>query len=111
MKTCLGRFGARIRFRPRAVVGERRTWFGGFEARSGACQARRTLGGPPGAGILMVVAVKSSEASAGADKPLRVGVIGAGVMGSNHARVFMTLPGVKLVGIADPLEVHRKRAV
>src|SRR5437016_8721168 len=59
----------------------------------------------------MVIAIKASEAAAGADKPLRVGVIGAGVMGSNHARVFMTLPGVKLIGIADPLEVHRKRAV
>ena len=59
----------------------------------------------------MVAAVRTSEASARAEKPLRVGVIGAGVMGSNHARVFMTLPGVRLVGIADPLEVHRKRAV
>ncbi len=59
----------------------------------------------------MVVAVKASEAVAGVEKPLRVGVIGAGVMGSNHARVFMTLPGIKLIGIADPLEVHRKRAV
>lgn len=59
----------------------------------------------------MVVSVKASEGAAGGEKALRVGVIGAGVMGSNHARVFMTLPGVKLVGIADPLEVHRKRAV
>ena len=33
---------------------------------------------------------------------LRIGVIGAGVMGSNHARVLSELPGVKLVGIADP---------
>jgi predicted dehydrogenase len=37
-----------------------------------------------------------------ADKLLRVGVIGVGVMGSNHARVLADLPGVKLVGIADP---------
>ena len=42
---------------------------------------------------------------------LRVGVIGAGVMGSNHARVFRDLPGVSLVGIADPLEAHRQRAI
>src|SRR5712672_1503102 len=37
-----------------------------------------------------------------AGRPLRVGVVGVGVMGSNHARVFADLPGVKLVGIADP---------
>ena len=37
-----------------------------------------------------------------ADVPLRVGVVGVGVMGSNHARVFADLPGVKLVGVADP---------
>src|SRR4051812_11068586 len=43
----------------------------------------------------MVRAVKSSEA-------LRVGVIGAGVMGSNHARVLAGLPGIQLLGIADP---------
>jgi predicted dehydrogenase len=37
-----------------------------------------------------------------ADGPLRVGVIGVGVMGSNHARVFADVPGVKLVGVVDP---------
>jgi predicted dehydrogenase len=37
-----------------------------------------------------------------AEHPLRIGVVGVGVMGSNHARVFAGLPGVKLVGIADP---------
>src|ERR1700754_1339860 len=41
---------------------------------------------------------------------LRVGVIGAGVMGSNHARVLAGLPGVTLVGIVDPLPEHRARA-
>jgi UDP-N-acetylglucosamine 3-dehydrogenase len=40
------------------------------------------------------------------DRALRVGVIGVGVMGSNHARVLSELPGVKLVGVADP---DRKR--
>jgi predicted dehydrogenase len=35
-------------------------------------------------------------------RPLRVGVVGVGVMGSNHARVFAGLPGVQLVGVADP---------
>jgi UDP-N-acetylglucosamine 3-dehydrogenase len=33
---------------------------------------------------------------------LRVGVVGVGVMGSNHARVFAGLPGVQLVGVTDP---------
>jgi predicted dehydrogenase len=33
---------------------------------------------------------------------MRVGVIGIGVMGSNHARVLADLPGVELVGLADP---------
>jgi predicted dehydrogenase len=42
----------------------------------------------------------------GVDGALRVGVIGVGVMGSNHARVLSELPGVKLIGVADP---DRKR--
>jgi predicted dehydrogenase len=33
---------------------------------------------------------------------LRVGVVGVGVMGSNHARVLADLPGVHLVAVADP---------
>src|SRR5262245_41957144 len=41
-------------------------------------------------------------AKASADKVLRVGVIGVGVMGSNHARVLAGLPGVELVGVVDP---------
>ena len=41
---------------------------------------------------------------------LRVGVIGAGVMGSNHARVLASLPDLSLVGVVDPLEAHRRRA-
>ncbi|MGC2591684.1 MAG: Gfo/Idh/MocA family oxidoreductase, partial [Xanthobacteraceae bacterium] len=47
----------------------------------------------------------SDTAKLAAD-PLRVGVIGVGVMGSNHARVLSELPGVKLIGVADP---DRKR--
>ena len=41
---------------------------------------------------------------------LRVGVIGAGVMGSNHARVLAGLPGVRLAGVVDPSPTHRARA-
>jgi predicted dehydrogenase len=37
-----------------------------------------------------------------ADRKLRVGVIGVGVMGSNHARVLAGLPGVEIAGVADP---------
>jgi UDP-N-acetylglucosamine 3-dehydrogenase len=43
-----------------------------------------------------------------AEAPLRVGVVGTGIMGSNHARVFADLPGVKLVGIADPDDKQRE---
>jgi UDP-N-acetylglucosamine 3-dehydrogenase len=45
----------------------------------------------------MVQAVKGS-----AEDLLRVGVVGVGVMGSNHARVLAGLPGIRLVGVADP---------
>ena len=33
--------------------------------------------------------------------PLRVGVVGVGAMGANHARVYDELPGAELVGVAD----------
>src|SRR5512136_1151955 len=46
-------------------------------------------------------------AVASAERPLRVGVVGVGVMGSNHARVFAGLPGTQLVAVADP---DRKQA-
>ena len=42
-----------------------------------------------------------------AGRSLRVGVVGVGVMGSNHARVFAGLPGAELVAVADP---DRKQA-
>jgi UDP-N-acetylglucosamine 3-dehydrogenase len=38
----------------------------------------------------------------GADGLLKVGVVGVGVMGSNHARVLSEMSGVQLVGIVDP---------
>jgi UDP-N-acetylglucosamine 3-dehydrogenase len=44
----------------------------------------------------------SDAEKAGADGALRIGVIGVGVMGSNHARVLSELSGVKLVGVVDP---------
>src|SRR3979490_2442538 len=52
----------------------------------------------------------ASGAKTGARHALRVGVIGAGVMGSNHARVLAGLPDVTLVGVVDPLPAHRTRA-
>ncbi len=56
----------------------------------------------------------SSKASAkntpSNERSLRVGVVGAGVMGTNHARVLAGLPAVELVGIVDPLAAHRTRA-
>ncbi|HEY1982454.1 MAG TPA: Gfo/Idh/MocA family oxidoreductase [Xanthobacteraceae bacterium] len=47
-----------------------------------------------------------SEGKVAGDTTLRLGVVGIGVMGSNHARVLSELPGVKLIGVADP---DRKR--
>jgi hypothetical protein len=44
----------------------------------------------------MVKAVKADAA------PLRLGVVGVGVMGYNHARVLAEMPGVTLVAVADP---------
>jgi UDP-N-acetylglucosamine 3-dehydrogenase len=44
--------------------------------------------------------VESAKAAGGGT--LRVGVVGVGVMGCNHARVLSELPGVQLVGVADP---------
>jgi len=38
---------------------------------------------------------------------LRVGVVGVGVMGSNHARVLADIPGVELAGVVDP--DHKRR--
>ena len=35
------------------------------------------------------------------DGSLRIGVIGVGVMGSNHARVLSELPGIELAGVVD----------
>ena len=43
-----------------------------------------------------------SEAVGVTADPLKVGVIGVGVMGANHARVLADIAGVELVGIADP---------
>src|SRR5579864_5785672 len=41
------------------------------------------------------------RAATGDAAPLRVGVVGVGVMGSNHARVIAELPGLALAGIVD----------
>jgi len=58
----------------------------------------------------MVSNTSAAPSKFGAERALRVGVIGAGVMGSNHGRVLAGLPGVTLVGIVDPLPEHRTRA-
>ena len=39
---------------------------------------------------------------------LRIGVVGVGVMGSNHARVLADMAGVTLVGVADPDRKQRE---
>jgi predicted dehydrogenase len=49
----------------------------------------------------------NAQVKGGAGQPLRVGVIGVGVMGANHARVFAGLPDVQLVAVADPTQAQR----
>jgi hypothetical protein len=44
-----------------------------------------------------------------ADDTLRIGVVGVGVMGSNHARVLAEMHGVRLVGVVDPDTRQRER--
>ncbi len=52
----------------------------------------------PAGGPLSVV----QSAKGGSQAALLVGVVGVGVMGSNHARVFADLPAVNLIGVVDP---------
>src|SRR6202022_3291469 len=52
----------------------------------------------------------ASGVKAEVKRALRVGVVGAGVMGSNHARVLAGLPDITLVGVGDPLPAPRARA-
>ena len=54
--------------------------------------------------------VSKVDGAAPGNATLRVGVVGAGIMGSNHGRVLAGLPGIELVGIVDPLPEHRTRA-
>jgi predicted dehydrogenase len=46
------------------------------------------------------------RAAKGNGGPVRIGVVGVGVMGSNHARVLADLQDVRLVGVADPDNEH-----
>ncbi|WP_341991670.1 Gfo/Idh/MocA family oxidoreductase [Azorhizobium sp. AG788] len=49
------------------------------------------------------------DSAASEKRPLRVGVTGIGVMGSNHARVLAELPGAELVAVADPDQAQAAR--
>jgi UDP-N-acetylglucosamine 3-dehydrogenase len=49
-----------------------------------------------------VLGVMSEAEKVTTDGTLRIGVVGVGIMGSNHARVLADISGVKLVGIVDP---------
>jgi UDP-N-acetylglucosamine 3-dehydrogenase len=44
----------------------------------------------------------------GENGTLRIGVVGVGVMGSNHARVLSDMAGVELVAVADPDRKQRE---
>lgn len=43
-------------------------------------------------------------------KPMKVAVIGVGIMGSHHARVYRQLPAVDLIGLAEIDPMNAKRA-
>jgi UDP-N-acetylglucosamine 3-dehydrogenase len=57
--------------------------------------------------LLGTVGMHDRMSGAAKDGPVRLGVIGVGIMGSNHARVLADLSGVEVVGIADPGASHR----
>lgn len=44
-------------------------------------------------------------------RPLRAAVVGLGMMGRNHVRVYDELPGVELVAVADPDPLALRRSV
>ena len=44
-------------------------------------------------------------------RTLRAGLVGLGQMGRHHARVLQTLPGVELVGVADPVQGDLPRTI
>jgi len=52
-------------------------------------------------------ATKGEASRLARDGTLRIGVVGAGVMGSNHARVLSELSGVQLAGVVDPDQSRR----
>ncbi len=39
---------------------------------------------------------------------IRVGVVGIGVLGSHHTRIYSSLPEVELVGVVDPIRERRQ---
>jgi predicted dehydrogenase len=44
------------------------------------------------------------------DKPIKVGVVGIGHLGKEHARIYKSLPSVELVGLCDQDESRKERA-
>ncbi len=45
-----------------------------------------------------------------ADRTLKMGVVGVGHLGRHHARLYASMPGVELVGVADS-DMERARAI
>src|SRR6266516_925766 len=71
----------------------------GHSAPHGRQQGVLMLGGNRESGTGGFVRMAAARGSA--ESLLRLGVVGVGVMGSNHARVIAELPGVEFVGVAD----------
>src|SRR5262249_3802367 len=74
-------------------------WRRGWPGRPPAATARR----PDGLFFSPLPLCTGGEGSCGEKSmaPLRMGVIGVGHLGKEHARVVAGLPGVELVGVAD----------
>jgi UDP-N-acetylglucosamine 3-dehydrogenase len=94
------------------VFGEKSLpWSPDREGHARACLGNRGAelprGKPRRAATLGMRIHMSGAAKSDTDKRVRLGVIGVGIMGSNHARVLAELPGVTVVGIADPGAAHR----
>jgi UDP-N-acetylglucosamine 3-dehydrogenase len=63
------------------------------------------LGEGPGDGLEGALAIMGGAVGG---NPLKIGVVGVGVMGSNHARVLSEMAGVELVGVVDPDRKQRE---
>ena len=70
---------------------------------------RRFLGCSAAAGIALAQGVGAEGATEGAQRPVRLGVIGLGNRGTTLLRTALDLPGTRVVAVCDAEEKHRRR--